>query len=254
VHWPAPIETHVVLPVEEQKQTRVGDGTGEALMLTGDENIAQIRFTVFWKINSLEPQNFLLNVDNPEALVQAVGESVMREVVGRRQLQPIITTERQALQTEVRNAVVALLEQYRAGVDVLDVQIQESDAPAQVIDAFRDVAAAEQDAATTINEAERYRSQKVPEARGEATKILNDAEAYREAEIAKARGDVARFLSVLEEYRKAPRVTRERLFLETMEKVLGRSEKIILDSDSNALPFLPLDRLMGAGNTTRTER
>lgn len=243
VHWPYPIESHVLLPVEEQRQTRVGDDPGENLMLTKDENIVNIRFTVFWKINTQSPQDYILNVEDPDQLVKAVAESVMREVVGQSNLQPIITTGRTQLQDQVEEQMIALLENYNAGVEILDVQVAESDAPNQVVDAFRDVVNAAQDAATTINEADRYANRVVPEARGEAQQILAQAEAYKEAEIARATGDAQRFTLLLAEYRQAPAVTRERMFLETMERVLGKADKIIIDENANTLPFLPLDRL-----------
>ena len=251
LHWPAPIETHVIQSVERQQEMRIGADVSESLMLTGDENIVNIRFNVFWKINSTNPEHFILNVEDPEGTVKGVAESVMREIIGKRDLQPIITTARGEIQTAVREQTQTLLDQYRAGVDILDVQILESDAPPPVVDAFRDVVNAAAEAATNINGAQRFANQAVPEARGEAARIVNQAVAYRDSEIARARGEASRFTQLLAEYRKAPRVTRERMFLETMETVLGRSEKIILDNEAGTVPFLPLDRL---GNRNNQER
>ena len=143
----------------------------------------------------------------------------------------------------------ALLDDYRAGVEVQDIQILAAQAPPQVIDAFLDVVNAGQDATTTINEAEQYSNEIVPRARGQAQRLLQQAEAYRDQVIADATGEAARFDKIYEEYRKAPRVTRERMYLETMQRVLGRTDKIILDSDSGTVPYLPLDRV----NTTRNQ-
>lgn len=247
VHLPSPIERHIVLPVEQQNETNIGRSQDESLMLTGDENIANIEFSVFWKIDSENPEDYILNVDEPENVVKAVAESVMREVVGKSELQDIITTERAGVQSQVLQQTQGLLTSYRAGVEVLDVQINKADAPDQVIDAFLDVVNAAQDATTTINEATRFANQTVPVARGDAQQIIQEAQAYREQVIADAEGQASRFRQIYDEYRQAPRVTRERMFLETMEKVLGRSDKIILDNESGAVPYLPLEQTRRGG-------
>ncbi len=243
VHLPVPIEEHVLVPVEEQKQIRIGDVRDESLMITEDENIVDIQFSVFWKVKTDAPQNFVLNVKDPEAAVRMVAESVMREVVGKSPLQSVITTERDVVQQEVRDQTQGLLDDYRAGIDILDVQIAKSDPPQQVIEAFNDVNKAEQDAETNVNEATRDANQLIPRARGEAEQILQQAQGYRDQVVADANGQAARFLSIYEEYRQAPQVTRERMYLETMERVLGVTDKTILDSDSGAVPYLPLDRV-----------
>ncbi len=244
VHFPAPIEKHVVLPVEQQNEISIGTrSTSERLMLTGDENIVDVQFSVFWKIDTANPEDFILNVDDPQEVVKAVAESVMREVVGKSDLQDIITTERAGVQTQVRDLTQALLTDYDAGVEILDIQIAKADAPEPVIDAFLDVVNAAQDATTLKNQATTFANQTVPVARGDAQVIIQEAEAYREQVIADATGQASRFEQIYDEYRKAPRVTRERMFLETMEAVLGRSDKTILDSDAGAVPYLPLDRL-----------
>ncbi|MEM0985448.1 MAG: FtsH protease activity modulator HflK [Pseudomonadota bacterium] len=242
VHLPVPIEEHVLVPVESQNQIRIGDISDESLMITEDENIADIQFSVFWKVKTDAPQDFVLNVKEPESAVRQVAESVMREVVGKSPLQSVITTERDVVQQEVRDQSQALLDDYRAGIDILDVQIAKSDPPQQVIEAFNDVNKAEQDAETNVNEATRDANQQVPRARGEAEQILLQAQAYRDRVVAEANGEAARFVSIYDEYRQAPQVTRERMYLETMEKVLGAADKTILDSDSGAVPYLPLDR------------
>ncbi|MEM7767871.1 MAG: FtsH protease activity modulator HflK [Pseudomonadota bacterium] len=243
VHLPVPIEEHVLVPVESQNQIRIGDVRDESLMITEDENIADIQFSVFWKVKTDAPQDYVLNVKDPQAAVRMVAESVMREVVGKSPLQSVITTERDVVQQEVRDQTQALLDDYRAGIEVLDVQIAKSDPPQQVIEAFNDVNRAEQDAETNVNEANRDANQVVPRARGEAEQILLQAQGYREQVVADANGEAARFISIYDEYRQAPQVTRERMYLETMEKVLGSADKTILDSESGAVPYLPLDRV-----------
>ena len=248
VHLPAPIEKHIVLPVEQQNEISIGTRSdSERLMLTGDENIVDVQFSVFWKIDSAQPQDYILNVDDPQEVVKAVAESVMREVVGKSDLQDIITTERVGVQTQVRDLTQALLTDYDAGVEILDIQIAKADAPEPVIDAFLDVVNAAQDATTLRNQATTFANETVPVARGDAQVIIQQSEAYREQVIADATGEASRFEQIYEEYRKAPRVTRERMFLETMETVLGRSDKTILDSDAGAVPYLPLDRLGNRG-------
>ncbi|MEL6244726.1 MAG: FtsH protease activity modulator HflK [Pseudomonadota bacterium] len=231
-HLPSPIETHVLVPVEDQQQIRIGDTNSESLMLTEDENIADIQFSVFWKVKTDAPQDFILNVKEPQATVRMVAESVMREVVGKSQLQSVITTERDRVQQEVELQTQGLLDEYRAGIEILDVQIARSDPPAPVIEAFNDVNKAEQDAETQINTARQVANQILPEAR-----------AYRDRVIAESRGNADRFEQIYEEYRQAPQVTKERMYLETIEKVLGRADKTVLDSDSGAVPYLPLDRV-----------
>ncbi len=241
-HLPAPIESHTLLNVERRNEKRIGSSQEESLMLTQDENIVDIQFSVFWKIDTANPENFLLNVREPELTVEQVAESVMREVVGKTSLQNIITTERDTVQQAVAAQTQALLNEYRAGVEILSVQIDKSDPPQQVIEAFNDVNVAEQDAETRTNQATQFANEIVPQARGTAQRLLQEAEAYRDRVIADAGGEASRFDQIYEEYRKAPRVTRERMYLETMERVLGRTDKMILDQNSGAVPYLPLER------------
>ena len=247
-HLPAPLEEHVLVEVENRKETRIGNNLEESLMLTQDENIVDIQFSVFWKVNSEHPENFILNVKNPSEAVEQVAESVMREVVGKTRLQGVITTERDVVQTEVGKQIQALLDDYRAGIEILAVTIDRSDPPKQVIEAFNDVNVAEQDAETNINQATQFANEVVPQARGSAQRILQEAEAYRDQVLADAQGEASRFEQIYEEYRKAPRVTRERMYLETMEKVLERSDKLIMDQDSGAVPYLPLERTQRSTN------
>ena len=241
-HLPAPIESHTLLNVETRNEKRIGSNQEESLMLTQDENIVDIQFSVFWKIDTANPENFLLNVRDPELSVEQVAESVMREVVGKTSLQNIITTERDTVQQSVAAQTQALLDEYRTGVEILSISIGKSDPPQQVIEAFNDVNVAEQDAETRTNQATQFANEIVPQARGTAQRLLQEAEAYRDRVIADAGGEASRFDQIYEEYRKAPRVTRERMYLETMERVLGRTDKMILDQNSGAVPYLPLER------------
>lgn len=243
VHLPAPIETHEILPSERQQETQIGVNQGESLMLTGDENIVDVQFRVFWYYDGENPENFILNIDSGAPLVKAAAESVMREVVGKSTLDAVLTTGRQAIQNNVRDQLQALLEDYVAGVTIENVEIQEAQAPAPVRDAFIDVINAGQDAERFVEEARRYANDIVPRARGDAQQVLQNAEAYRDQVIADATGEASRFEQILVEYQRAPQVTRERMYLETMERVLNKNDKLILDSDSGAVPYLPLDRV-----------
>lgn len=247
VHLPTPIETHEILPSERQQETQVGANDGERLMLTGDENIVDVQFRVFWYYDGENPENFILNVDNGTPLVKAAAESVMREVVGKSTLDAVLTSGRGEIAANVKEQLQVLLSDYGAGVNIENVEIQEALAPAPVRDAFIDVINAGQDAERAVQVANRFRNDIVPRARGEAQRILQDAQAYREQVIADSTGQADRFVAILNEYKKAPQVTRERMYLETMERVLSRTDKLILDNDSGAVPYLPLDRVNRSG-------
>lgn len=243
VHLPTPIETHEILPSETQQETIIGINSDESLMLTGDENIVDLQLRIFWFYDGTNPENFILNIDNGEPLVKAAGESVMREVVGKSALNAVLTDGRVEIQDTVRTELQVLLNDYRAGVQVQNVEIQDARAPVPVREFFIDVINAGQDAERTVQEAERYANDIVPRARGQAQQFLQDAQAYRDQVIADATGQASRFSQILIEYEQAPQVTRERMYLETMERVLNRNDKLILDSDSGAVPYLPLDRV-----------
>jgi membrane protease subunit HflK len=218
----------------------------ESLMLTGDENIVDVDFSVFWLIKPAGAGDYLFNIQQPEGTVKAVAESAMREIIGRNNIQPVLTEARQNIEESVRALMQKTLDEYGAGIQVTQVQLQKVDPPAQVIDAFRDVQAARADAERAQNEAQTYANRVIPEARGKVAQIIQSAEAYREQTVAEARGQTARFVQVYDEYRKAPDVTRQRLYLETMERVLGGTDKIILDSGGSAsgvVPYLPLNEL-----------
>lgn len=250
-NWPTPVGDVVRLNVTDRNAIDIGamgradrgdllEIPEESLMLTGDENIADVKYRVIWQIDPAKPENFAFNLKNPTETIKAVAESVMREIVGRTQIQPLLTAERKNIEPAAQEAMQKVLDGYSAGVEVLQVQLLSVDPPPTVIAAFRDVTAAQQDRSRFVNEAQAAANAIVPQARGEAARITLDAEAFREQTVAEARGQAARFLSVLAQYQKAPGVTRERLYIETMERVLGSGEKILLDRAAGATPLLPL--------------
>ena len=250
-NWPEPIGAVIKLNVTDRNSIDIGalgraDQPGaievpeESLMLTGDENIADLKFRVIWQIDPARPENFAFNIKNQAETIKAVAESVMRDIVGRTQIQPLLTVARKVIEPEAQQAMQKVLDSYGAGVEIIQVQLLSVDPPPTVIAAFRDVTAAQQDRSRFVNEAQGEANSIVPNARGEAARILNAAEAYRAQTVAEARGQTARYLKVFGEYQKAPDVTRERLYLETMERVLGAGDKIILDRNSATMPLLPL--------------
>ncbi len=261
--WPYPIETVLLPKVTRVNRVEIGmrqvddlrrggstirDVPEESLMLTGDENIVDVDFIVFWVIKAGGAADYVFNIQQADGTVKAVAESAMREIVGRSDSSRIQTTERQKIEGAVHDLMQKVLDGYKAGIQITQVQLQKVDPPSQVLDSLRDVQAARIDQERAQNEAKIYVNRVVPEAKGRAAQILQDAEAYREQTVAEARGQAARYLSVYEEYRKAPEVTRQRIYLETMERLLGSNQTIILDSGgaggSGVLPILPLDQLM----------
>ncbi|MBV9559786.1 MAG: FtsH protease activity modulator HflK [Bradyrhizobium sp.] len=260
-HWPYPIET-VRLPKALRVNTisigmtliddptrrgrTMRDVPEESLMLTGDENIVDVDFTVLWRIKPKGAADYLFNIQNPEGTVKAVAESAMREIVGKSNIQPILTGARTTTEQAVQGLMQKTLDNYGSGIQITQVQMQKVDPPAQVIDSFRDVQAARADLERLQNEAQTYANRVVPDAKGRAAQITQAAEGYKQQAIAEARGQSARFLKVYEEYKKAKDVTRERIYLETMERVLGGSEKLIYDgaaSGQGVVPYLPLPEL-----------
>lgn len=238
--WPAEtVETPPVL--RESNLNFGGSGQSESLMLAGDQNIVDIRFTVQWRIK--DAGNYLFNVRDQEKLVRLVSESAMREVVGRTRADQIRTKGRFEAQQQVRELIQATLDSYGAGITINGVQLEKADPPPQVIDAFEEVQRAEQNQNKFIRDADAYRNKLLGQARGEASKILEDAKAYRARVVAEAEGEAKRFEQVYTEYAKAEDVTRKRMFLETMEGVLAGSNKIIIESGkggSGVVPYLPL--------------
>jgi modulator of FtsH protease HflK len=260
-HLPYPIET-VLLPKALRVSaisigmtliddpTRRGrtrrDVPEESLMLTGDENIVDVEFTVLWRIKPNGVADFLFNIQNPEGTVKAVAESSMREVIGRSNIQPILTAARTVTELGVQELMQKTLDRYGSGIQIQQVQMERVNPPAQVIESFNDVQNAKIDFERLQNEAQTYANRVVPDARGRAAQIFQVAEGYKQQAIAEARGQSARFLKVYEEYNKAKEVTRERLYLETMERILGGADKLVFDGNSSGqgvVPYLPLNEL-----------
>ncbi|MBN8534275.1 MAG: FtsH protease activity modulator HflK [Rhizobiales bacterium] len=259
-NWPYPVgridkPTIAVQTVEVGLRTGQGgrgarDVREESLMLTGDENIVDVDFTVLWLVDARKPQDFIFNLRNPEGTVKAVAESAMRDVIGRREIQPILTGARLEIERQVQELMQRTLNSYGAGIVIQQVQMLKVDPPNEVIDAFRDVQAARADQERAQNEAQTYANRVIPEARGEASRITQRAEAERERMIADARGEAARFNAILDEYQKAPDVTRQRLYIETIERIYSGMDKVLIDQGNgqpgggNVVPLLPLNDLL----------
>ena len=223
--------------------TGVADVPEESLMLTGDENIVNIDFSVFWVIK--DAGKFLFKIQDPSTVVKAASETAMREVIAKSNIQSILTEGRSKIEIETQEIIQSILDEYESGIQITQVQTQKADPPDQVIDAFRDVQAARADMERSKNEAEAYRNDVIPRARGEAAKILQAAEAYKKEVVAKAEGEASRFIAIYNEYAQAKVVTQERMYLETMEKVLADIDKVIIDKNasSGVVPYLPLPEL-----------
>ena len=221
----------------------VADVPEESLMLTGDENIVNIDFSVFWVIK--DAGNFLFKIQDPEGTVKAAAETAMREVIARNNIQPILTEGRSQIEIDASEIIQNILDEYQSGIQITQVQTQKADPPDQVIDSFRDVQAARADMERSKNEAEAYANDVIPRARGEAEKILQAAEAYKKEVVAKAEGEASRFTAIFNEYKNAKQVTQERMYLETMEKVLADIDKVIIEKNagSGVVPYLPLPEL-----------
>lgn len=254
---PWPLVTREILDVTEERSESIGNsrtnGASQGLMLTTDENIVDIEFQVVWNI--ADPAAFLFNLRDPESTVRAVSESAMREVIAQRQLAPILTVERDEIALEVLELIQATLDSYGSGISVLRLNLDQADPPDEVIDAFRDVQAAEQERDRLERQADAYANRVTAGARGEAAQLLEEAEGYRAQVVNEAQGEASRFLSVLAEYEQAPEVTRRRLYLETLERVLGDVDLVILDSEgqgggSGVVPYLPLNELRNPRTTT----
>ncbi len=212
----------------------------EALMLTGDENIIDINFSVFWRIR--DASEFLFSTRNPEETVKSAAESMMRQVIGRTPIQPALTEARARIEQDVTTGTQAILDQYHVGVEVTQVQLQRVDPPAAVIESFRDVQRATTDAERVRNEAESYRNDIIPRARGDAARLTAEAEGARQSLIAEASGQAQRFLSVYQAYTAAKEVTLKRLYIETMQEILSRTPSIVVDDKLQGIvPYLPLD-------------
>jgi membrane protease subunit HflK len=252
-HWPYPLEAVLRPKVTEVQRAEIGfrsidpgpparyaDVASESLMLTGDENIIDIDLVVQYRI--ADPAKYLFKVRHLSDTVKSASEAALREVIGRRHIDEALTIGKLEIQEETKALLQVILNTYEAGLQIIAVQLQEVQPPKQVIDAFKDVASAREDKARFINEAEGYRSAIIPEVRGQVEMVLRQAEAYREEKIRRAQGETQRFLQVLGEYQAAKEITRKRLLLETLEEVLPRMDKIILEERAgpNVLPILPL--------------
>lgn len=268
-HWhiPAPIQNARTEKVTEIKSTSIPEASArrgessEGLMLTGDKNIVDVAFIVQWRIKTdMTPAGenrlpgvaqYMFNIDEPMTLVRAVGEAAIREVVGRNDLDFVQTEGRGVVQEETRQLMQDALDLYAAGIDITEVNLEKTEPPtAEVNAAFLDVEAAKQDREQYVNTARAYANRVIPEARGEAQRILENAAAYSAQVTAEARGQAERFTRILDEYKKAPEVTRQRMYLETVESVLGDMNKIIIEDEaaSGVVPYLPLNELKKRGS------
>lgn len=249
---PWPIMTKEVVPVTREQNEDIGvgaRGSDAGLMLTGDENIVDIDFQVVWNIN--DPAEYLFNLRDPRTTIRAVSESAMREIIAQSDLAPILNRDRGVIAGRLQDLIQQTLDSYDSGVNIVRVNFDKADPPETVIDAFRDVQAAEQERDRIEKEADAYANKVLAGARGEAAQVLEEAEGYRAQVVNEAEGEASRFLAVLDEYRKAPEVTRKRLYLETMEEVLGRVDKIIIDEQQGGqgvVPYLPLNELRKGNN------
>ncbi|MCO5730259.1 FtsH protease activity modulator HflK [Rhizobium sp. SSA_523] len=244
-----PFETVEIVKVTEQQiniGARGNANSSEGLMLSGDQNIVNVQFSLLFTVT--DPRSYLFNIENPNSTLQQVAESAMREVVGRRPAQDVFRDNREQISTEVRDIIQGTMDTYGSGVAINAVPIEDAAPPREVADAFEEVQRAEQDEDRFVEEANQYANQKLGQARGQAAQVREEASAYKDRVVNEATGEAQRFLSIYDAYRTAPDVTRERIFLETMEQVLKNSNKIILDDKQGVVPYLPLNELTRQGN------
>ncbi len=264
VNWrfPYPIESHELVNTQQLRTVEVGyrnevrrKNLRESLMLTLDQSIVDMQFAMQYRIS--QPADFLFEnrMTVPEEIVRQAGEAAMREIVGRTGIDQVLFEEKEDVARRASSLVQQILDRYRSGVTIIDVTIQQVQPPEQVQEAFEDANKAAQDRERLINEGQAYANDVIPRARGAAARILQEAEGYRAAAVAAAQGDAARFDQLLAEYKKAPKVTRDRLYLETMQQVLGSSSKLVLDTGAgNNLLYLPLDNILGGAGATDDAR
>ena len=250
LQWHLPlVQNYYIVDVSAIQSLTLGERETEALMLTEDENIVDIKMTIQFRIQN--PEHFLFNVKEPATVLRQVTESAIREVIGKNKMDHIITGGRAEIAQKVHKLAQSILDRYKSGLVITNFVMQDAQPPEQVQDAFDDAVKAREDKQRFVNEAEAYQNQILPQARGQAAKQIAQAEAYEERVISEAQGDASRFLSVLKEYEKAPEVTRDRLYIDAMESVFGNSNKVLIDSKSNNnLMYLPLDKIIsnsGAG-------
>jgi membrane protease subunit HflK len=240
-HLPSPVERVEKVAVTTLNKTDVGGSAGadvpeEALMLTGDENIVDLNFSVTWRVS--DAPSYIFALREPDDAVKAVAESAMREVVGKTDLQGILTNGRGQLQRQAAELMQKTLDRWGAGVTVVEVQVRSANPPPEVVPAAREVLNASQEAESKVNEADTYRNRVVNEAKGDASRITQSAEAYSEQAVREAKGEASRFSQIYTEYRRAPDVTRQRLYIETMQRVLARSNKVVVDGKGTSAPII----------------
>ncbi len=265
-HWPYPIEEVIVPSVEKINSIDIGfrrlSDTGrssarnveeESLMLTGDQNIIDIEFTVQWKIS--DAGRYLFKIRDPESTVKIAAESAMREIIGQTELQPALTEARGDVEAKTKRLLQEILTDYEAGIEITELKLQDVQPPPPVIDAFDDVQRSLQDRDRARNEADSYRNDILPRARGEAQRMVQEAQAYKEKLVNEADGEAQRFLSVFHAYQQNPEVTRRRMYLETLQKVLSENDKVILDDKvGGAVPYLPLNELRRGGGVAPSQQ
>ncbi len=257
-HLPYPIETIKKVNITQERSINLGIqehrevGTNtftESHMLTGDENIVDINLTIVWRVENAK--DYVFNMQSPDQTVRVAAQSVLREIVGQSQMMPIISGDRGKVEDETKEELQKVLDEFGAGIKIVRVKLQKADPPKQVVDAFNEVQRAKADMERFKNEAEAYRNEILPKSRGEAAQRIQNAEAYKQSVVSKAKGEAERFLSVYNAYKNGKDVTVKRLYIETMEKVLGNSDKVIIDSGSKGnspIPYLPLDKLNKGAN------
>ncbi len=246
-----PVETMEKPRVGAVRQINIGMEGNEGQMLTSDKNIIAVPFSVFWRI--VEPKDFLFNVADQERTIRAAAQSAMREVVGQTRAQMILTNGKDAVAAQVQQITQTLLDDYKSGVIVSQINLGDVQPPPEVANAFAEVVRAGQNQQQLINEAEKYRNQQVQLAEGEAAKLVEDANGYKSRVVFEAQGEAARFLSVYNEYKNAKDVTRQRIYLETMEDILSKSNKVIIEGGQNGsgvVPYLPLPEVQKRANAT----
>lgn len=251
-HLPYPIETVRKVNMTQERSINLGvsdphrgpsNSFTESHMLTGDENIVDVNLTIVWRIDNAK--DYVFNMQSPDETVNVAAQSVLREIVGQSQMLPIISGDRGKVEDETKEELQKVLDEFGAGIKIVRVKLQKADPPKQVVDAFNEVQRAKADMERFKNEAEAYRNEIVPKSRGEAAQRLQNAQAYKQAIVAKAQGEAGRFNSVYQAYKKGEEVTVKRMYLETMEDVLQKSNKVILGTDKNSgvVPYLPLDQI-----------
>ena len=257
-HLPYPFETIKKVNITQERSINLGvqepremgaNTFTESHMLTGDENIVDINLTIVWRVENAK--DYVFNMQNPDQTVRVAAQSVLREIVGQSDMLPIISGDRGKVEDETKEELQKVLDEFGAGIRIVRVKLQKADPPKQVVDAFNEVQRAKADMERFKNEAEAYRNEILPKSRGEAAQRLQNAEAYKQAVVSKAKGEAERFLSVYDAYKNGKDVTTKRLYIETMEKVLSNSDKVIIYSGNkgnNLIPYLPLDKLNKGAN------